>query len=144
MKELSTEINIDATAEKVWRILTDFGRYHEWNPFIKEAAGVIEEGSQLRVYIVPPNGSGMTFKPTVTRLISEREFRWQGRLILPGLFDGEHIFEITPKSNDGVKFVQREYFRGLLVPLLWRIIEANTRKGFEEMNGALKRRAEGK
>jgi uncharacterized protein YndB with AHSA1/START domain len=32
MKEIHTEIEINASAEKVWRVLTDFAAYSEWNP----------------------------------------------------------------------------------------------------------------
>jgi uncharacterized protein YndB with AHSA1/START domain len=35
MKELHTEIEIDASAERVWDILTDFASYPQWNPFIR-------------------------------------------------------------------------------------------------------------
>ncbi len=65
-----------------------------------------------------------------------------GRLRLPGLFDGEHIYEIAPLAESGVRFVQREEFRGVLVPLRWKSLETNTRQGFEAMNAALKKRAE--
>jgi uncharacterized membrane protein len=34
MKEIHTEIEINAPAEKVWRVLTDFAAYPEWNPFV--------------------------------------------------------------------------------------------------------------
>ena len=36
MKNLRTEIIIQSTREKVWKILTDFDTYGEWNPFITE------------------------------------------------------------------------------------------------------------
>jgi hypothetical protein len=36
-----------------------------------------------------------------------------------------------------------EQFSGLLVPLLWRMVNTDTRAGFEEMNAALKSRVEG-
>ena len=41
-----------------------------------------------------------------------------------------------------VRFIQREQFRGLLVPLLWSSIESKTRQGFNEMNTALKNEVE--
>ena len=84
----------------------------------------------------------MTFKPRVTRISEERELRWLGRLLVPGLFDGEHIFEIKPTGKGRIRFVQREQFKGILVPLLWRSLNKNTRQGFTEMNAALKKRAE--
>ena len=84
----------------------------------------------------------MTFKPRVTRVVPEREFRWLGRFLFPGLFDGEHIFEIKPLSENRSSLVQREEFRGLLVPLLWGSLDTRTRQGFNEMNVALKLKAE--
>lgn len=85
----------------------------------------------------------MTFKPTVTRVVPQKEFRWLGRLMFPRLFDGEHIFEIFSSGDGSVRFVQRETFRGVLVPFLWGKLDTDTRAGFEEMNVALKHRVEG-
>ena len=142
MRELSTNIEISASAKVVWDILTDFDRFAEWNPFIPEARGDLQEGQRLNVRIAPPDGKGMTFKPTIKRVIPERQLRWLGRFIFPGLFDGEHVFEIEVLSEDRVRFVQREKFSGLLVSFLWRSLDTNTRRGFDEMNEALKNRAE--
>jgi hypothetical protein len=74
----------------------------------------------------------------------EKELRWLGSLFVRGLFDGEHIFTIEPISATSVKFVQREQFSGLLVPLFWRSLDIDTRRGFNEMNAALKERTENK
>ena len=142
MKERRTAIEINAPADTVWAILTDLSQFAAWNPFIPEAEGEIREGARLKVRIAPPGGKAMTFKPTVTRVEPGRAFRWLGHLLLPGLFDGEHIYEIAPLAEGGVRFVQREEFRGVLVPLLWKSLETNTRQGFEAMNAALKKRAE--
>ena len=142
MRELYTEIEITAPADKVWAILTDLSRFPEWNPFIREARGEVREGAQLSVYINPPGGKGMTFKPRVKRVDPGRELRWLGRLLFPGLADGEHIFEISELGEGSIRFVQREQFSGLLVPLLWGSMATSTRQGFEAMNAALKRRAE--
>ncbi len=138
----NAEIEINAPADTVWAILTDLGQFAAWNPFMPEAEGEIREGARLKVRIAPPGGKAMTFKPTVTRVEPEREFRWLGHLLLPGLFDGEHIYEIAPLAEGGVRFVQWEEFRGVLAPLLWKSIETNTRQGFEAMKAALKKRAE--
>ena len=142
IKEIITEIKITAPASSIWKILTDFPRFPEWNPFISEASGHIEERTQLKIHIEPPNSSGMTFRPTITKIKQEREFRWLGRVLIPGIFDGEHIFELEPISENETRFVQREKFKGFLVPFLWKSLNKNTRQGFEEMNTALKKRAE--
>jgi hypothetical protein len=141
MKSIRTDIAIDAPPETIWRILTDFSRYPEWNPFIPAAEGAAREGETITVRIDPPGGQGMTFPPTIRRVDPNRELRWLGRLLLPKVFDGEHIFELHSR-NGGTRFVQRETFSGLLIPLLWGSMKAPTRRGFEAMNEALKARAE--
>ena len=142
MKELHSEIEIDAPAERVWHLLTDFASYPQWNPFIRRISGKPTKGERLQARIEPPGGQGMTFKPKVLTAEPNRELRWLGHLLVPGLFDGEHSFTIQPLEENRVRFVQREAFKGLLVPLFARSLGTNTQRGFEEMNRALKERAE--
>ena len=142
MKELHSEIEIDAPAERVWHLLTDFASYPEWNPFIRSISGQPTPGERLKVRIEPPGGRGMTFKPQVLNAEPNRELRWLGHLLVPGLFDGEHSFTIQPLGENRLRFIQREAFKGLLVPLFARSLDNNTHRGFEKMNRALKERAE--
>jgi uncharacterized protein YndB with AHSA1/START domain len=66
MKELYSEIEIAACAERVWRILTDFASYPQWNPFIRHISGEPTAGERLEVRLEPPGGMGMTLRPTVS------------------------------------------------------------------------------
>jgi hypothetical protein len=142
MKEIYTEIEIHAPKQRVWQLLTDFARFPEWNPFIRSATGKLEVNAQLKVFIQPPGQSGMKFSPRVLRVQPEHELRWLGSLLLPGIFDGEHCFLIEIQTENQVRFIQREEFRGFLLPLLWKSLDTNTRQGFENMNAALKKLAE--
>lgn len=94
--ELNTEIQINAPPKRVWRMLTDFATYPQWNPFIRRASGKPEKCEQLEVYLQPEGAGGMTFQPRVLKAEPGREMRWRGHLLIPGLFDGEHIFIIEP------------------------------------------------
>jgi hypothetical protein len=142
MLELRTAIEIGASAEQVWTVLTDFEAYPRWNPFIRRVDGVLAERSRLRVRIQPPGGRAMTFRPRVVRVEPDRAFAWRGRTLIPGLFDGEHSFALEPAAGGFVRFVHAETFRGLLVPLVARTLRTTTRHGFEAMNRALKTRVE--
>ncbi len=141
MKELRAEIEIGAPAERVWASLTDFASFPEWNPFLRNIRGKLEVGAKLEVVLGASGTRGIMFRPTVKKVVPNRELRWLGRLGICGLFDGEHIFELTTVAPNRVRLVQRELFRGLLVPVLWRSLERDTRRGFEEMNRALRDRA---
>lgn len=142
MKEIRSEIDIDAPAARVWEVLTDFSSYPEWNPFIKSIEGETREDAKLTVRLEPPGRRAMTFKPTVQTSDPPKEFRWLGRLLLPRIFDGEHIFELETTDEGRTRLLQREEFRGVLVSPLLRWVGKNTQQGFDDMNAALKERAE--
>jgi hypothetical protein len=71
----------------------------------------------------------------------ERELRWLGHLLLPGVFDGEHYFLLEPIGDNGTRLTQGERFAGILVGLFGGTLTA-TGAGFRAMNAALKREAE--
>lgn len=139
MSELRTEIEINASPERVWQILTDTEKFPQWNPFIHWLKGKLVVGQTIEVFLGESESKGMTFRPVILELTPNRTFRWLGHLFINGLFDGEHIFEIEPLDANRVHFVQREKFGGILVPLF---NFDSTRRGFEAMNRALKERAE--
>ena len=140
-REINSEIEISASPEEVWKALTDFEAFREWNPFIRPVVGEAVEGTRLRVQMRPPGGRAVAFRPRVTKVVPNRELRWKGRLWISGLFDGEHIFEIEPLGPERVRFVQREVFSGLLAPFMAKSID-HALSGFGEMNRALKERVE--
>lgn len=139
--ELRTEIEIDAAPEVVWEILVDLSRYEEWNPFITSSSGETRVGEKLVNRLEPPDAKAMTFKPKVTAVDEGEAFEWLGHLIVPGLFDGRHRFEVHA-AGSGTLFRQDEYFSGILVRPMRKSLEGSTRRGFEAMNQALKERAE--
>jgi hypothetical protein len=142
MRALRSEITIEADACTVWDILTDTSCYPEWNPFITKIEGELAVGNKLKIRIEPPESKPMTFRPTCLERRERKRLRWLGSLIIKGLFDGEHIFELEDLGDGQTHFIQREQFRGVTVPLLWRMVAPNTLRGFQAMNLKLKFRAE--
>jgi len=141
MKQIETQITIDASPENVWQVLTNFDEYLSWNPFIKSIEGNLIKGSKLTVEIQPENMKPQIFKPTVISIEKNHQFSWLGHLWVKGLFDGNHYFELKPKGNKTI-FVHGEKFSGIMVPLIISMIGENTKKDFIAMNEALKAKVE--
>jgi hypothetical protein len=142
MKSIHTEIEIKAPASKVWEILMDFEKYPEWNPFIKSISGEAKVGGKLKVVMQQPDSKPMTFKPKCLTSEPNKEFKWLGHLLVKGIFDGEHIFKLREREDGTTKLVQCENFNGLLLPFFWKQLNSKTISAFEQMNAALKNRAE--
>jgi len=138
---LKTSTDIDASPEAVWAVLSDLPSYPSWNPFIREASGSLAAGERLDLTMQPEGGRAMRFRPTVLEAEPGRELRWLGRLVAPGVFDGEHRFAIEPTAG-GSRLIQEERFTGILVPLLAKGLRKRTLPAFEQMNEAVKERAE--
>lgn len=141
MKEIKSEIIINANISKVWNVLMDFEKYPDWNPFIKSISGTKKVDHKLNVLIKPPDGKGMIFKPKILRLLPNKEFRWKGKLGVNGIFDGEHYFGLEPQSETQTKFIHGEKFSGILIPLMSKALE-KTKEGFQLMNKSLKKECE--
>jgi hypothetical protein len=141
MKTLQTEIQIQASPEKVWKILTDFAKYPEWNPFITRAVGRDEVGSAVDIS-VPSGSKVLKLHCIVIKAEPKQVLCWKYHVGLPFLFRGEHSFTIEPMGSNYVRFVDQEIFNGLFVPMQAQDIDTNSRHGFEAMDQALKMRAE--
>lgn len=141
MKELRTEIEIQAAPEKIWQALIALDKYPEWNPFIHHAIGTAKVGEKVDI-TVRSKPKDLILHCIVVKVEPGKELRWKYHVMTPGLFRGEHIFTIETGGDNQVRFVDREIFNGLLVPLQAKDIDTNSRRGFEEMDRALKLRAE--
>lgn len=142
MKELDHEVEIHASAERVWQLLTDFASFPTWNPFIQRVGGEAIAGRQLEVTVQPTRAPATISRPTVLLAEVNRELRWRRHLLIPGLLDIEHIFTLLPLAAERVRFTQRQIHTGLFSSLPASRRYATIRRGFRAMNEALKQRAE--
>ncbi|WP_435181167.1 SRPBCC family protein [Halorussus sp. AFM4] len=143
MDEIVTQTKIEASPAKVWEFLIDFDSYPEWNPSL-DIDGDAKEGSQLEVTFKYPNQSPTTMKTTVLVVDEPTELRWDARLFIPYLYDGEHRFVLTPLDDgERTRLVQAESFKGLLVGFVNRRIGDDIEEGFRQMNERLKEHVEG-
>ncbi|MFD3589551.1 SRPBCC family protein [Streptomyces sp. NPDC058683] len=134
---LTAVIDIDATPESVWNVLTDFAAYGEWSNF-SAAEGTAQVGSRLTMRM-----PGMTFRPTVTVATPGQELRWTGTLGTKRLFQGQHSFVLSPNHDGTTRLTNHEEFSGALVTLTRRLLRTPKRDGYAEFNQGLKQRVEG-
>lgn len=141
MKQIKTQIDINAPIKTVWNQLIQLNNYKAWNPFIIDAKGTIESGNTLEINVQLDSGV-QTFKPKVISCQDEQEFIWKGNLGSKHIFSGEHYFKLERISESETRLHHGEHFSGLLSGLIFSKIEQPTKAGFIEMNKALKKTIE--
>ncbi|MFL6357795.1 MAG: SRPBCC family protein [Nitrososphaeraceae archaeon] len=142
MKEIHTQIDIKASAERAWQVLIDFNNYSQWNPFIRQINGAPKVGTKLEIHLHTASGKRRIYKPTVTKFEPYHELRWFGKSFVPGMFNGEHIFNIETLGVNHILFLHREVFTGLGVALAGDRLDRDLYQSFEKMNNAFKEKLE--
>lgn len=140
MQRIRTEHFIPAPPGAVWKVLTDFAAFHEWNPLNIAAEGEARLGAKVRMRFINPARPGKTVDQTVTvtTFEPERKLGWRGHV--PLLFDGRHSFE-RHAEGEGTRLVHGEEMRGLIPLTFSRArIERDFVPAYERMNRALEAR----
>ncbi|MGE0310808.1 MAG: SRPBCC family protein [Lautropia sp.] len=139
MKSFASSIVIRGTPEAIWQVLTDASAYPRWNTTVSRVDGTIAPGGTVTVHarIAP----GRAFPVKVAAWDAPRRMVWSGGMPL-GLFKGERVFELQPKTEGSVEFTMREDYSGLLAPLITKSIP-DLQPAFDEFAACLKARVEG-
>jgi hypothetical protein len=141
-RTIRSAIEIRAPLEIVWGVLTDFDAYPEWNPHVRRVIGKVDSGARITIHTRPSGGRLIVMRPTIVSWTPPHEMRWRGTFLARRLFSGEHGFRLEQIAANRIRFVQDETFSGVLVPFYSRLRLPHTRQGFDEVNEALRDRAE--
>ncbi len=145
--EARASLEIPASIDRVWKVLTALDRYGEWNPFIVKVDGAATPalGARLVLHVKWHDGGGAASGELVTRVEppgSSAALAWRFTGLLPtfGLVRAERVQTLTRLDDGRTRYESVETFHGLLasfVPL------AKVQRGFERQAEALGRAAQG-
>ena len=138
MKQFRTSIDIASDPQKVWGLITDGARWHEWNSTVEKLEGRIALGETVKVYT--KQAPGRAFPVKVAEMSAPNRMIWKGGMPL-GLFTGTRTYELQ-RSGPGTRFTMNEEFSGLMAGLIGKSIP-DLQPAFDQFAADLKRAAEG-
>jgi hypothetical protein len=144
MYEVETSLEINASTERVWDVLTLFRQWDEWNPIITRVRATLSPNTPMG-FTISIRGRELKIKAEMVKVEPGKEIRWRGpsSRLLGSLARGEHYLVVERAGVGKSRIVHGEQFGGLLLPIIWRKLEADLRAAYSEMNRAIKVRAEG-
>ena len=137
-ENITTQVAIEASAEQVWQVLTDFSAYPIWNPFIYPVKGEPRPGNTLEITIHPGTRS-IAYQATVVAAQPNRELTLQ--ISSAGAFEITFSFMIEPLPGGRTRLISRESHKGLAVVLAWPLLQ-DIQSGLDAMTKAVRNRAE--
>jgi hypothetical protein len=142
MLTLTEQVSIEAKAETVFDVITDFARYGEWNPWLPTASGKPAEGEMIDVSV--RLGQNKTTDVRHHVLTSKRgvEFRWCDTGWFTALAYGERARYLVPLAGGGVEYRVELRFTGVASALVRALYGRAMAAGLKAETLALKARAE--
>ena len=136
-QECATKIEVRATPQRIWSLLTNAADFPRWNSTVTRITGTIAEGERLALEV--PAAPGRTFRPRVTRLEPERTMVWSDGFA--PMFKGVRTFTLEPHADGTTTFSMVEVFSGVMLPMIKRSLP-DFGPSFEAYATDLKREAE--
>lgn len=138
MKDFSIAVQIAAPPERVWAVMSDIERWHEWTPSITSVrrtnAGPFRIGARARIHqpMLPPADW------VVTSLDDGRSFEWESRAPAVRVV-ARHVIE---PSAGGSRVTLAIQYNGFIGNLIGRATSSLNRRYLALEADGLKRRSE--
>lgn len=138
MRSYSAKIEINAPAEKVWRILAEPNGYPNWDPGMVRVEGKLALGEKVKFFT--KFSPDQAFAVKITAFEPGKKMMLTGGMPL-GLFKSERTHTLIANGAGQTTFHTEEIFSGLLLPIFGKTIPDLT-SSFQAFAAGLKQEAE--
>jgi len=126
---------IDIDPETLFNVISDFGRYENWNTIIPNAKGALEVGAELQL-TMKVDGKYKPFDPKVVSIVPNKSFMLSKIIFSKTILELTHEFEFKSIADNRTELIQTWRGTGLLSIILWEKIK-NEFSSFEIFNNNL-------
>jgi hypothetical protein len=140
--EIAQTFEVAAPAGTVWAVITDLGRYPEWNPFVVRCVSTLEPRTpiDMRVRVFP--GFAQPQREEVFEHVPGQRLSYGIRQLPLGVLSSRRSHEVEALGPDRTRYVSRFRLGGWLAPVVSLLLGRRLEQGFAAMSTALVRRAE--
>lgn len=139
MKEIRTEISLEAPVDRVWELVSDVTLYQHWNPLFRLVSGRMHLDEQLELMVNLPQMDPFTIRPMLLSIVPATKIYWQYIWLNKALLTWDYCTVLEEIDSNQLKYVQKSRFGGLLGPLFSLGMSKSIAEGMENLNKALKR-----
>lgn len=134
-------IGVQAPAEVVWEVVSDFESWKDWNPLHRKAEGQLKIGTILTLEQHLPGEPPRVIQPIVQDWVPYEQLHWRSSR-LGGFVTAIRYLEIESMGDTNSTFSNGELFMGLLLRFVGREERRKLKAAFTEMGEAVRDRAE--
>ena len=132
---------VQAPAEIVWEVISDFATWKDWNPVHPRMEGEMRIGTPLRIDLVAGDGPATPIEAVVQDWVPFEQLHWRTKR-LRGFVTAIRYLEIENMGPQNSTFSNGELFMGPLVRWVSRDERRRLRAAYTRMGEAVRDRAE--
>jgi hypothetical protein len=140
--QLERQVEIDASADVVWEVVTDLAAWPDWNPFVVACRSTLAVGDPIAMRVRMAAGPAWPQRERVLVHEPGRRLCWGVADWPTALLASERCQEVEPLGPDRARYRSRFALRGVLEPVVRALFGRRIERGLEAMTEALRRRAE--
>jgi len=135
------DLEVKASADAVWQVITDFDSYKQWNPFLLDCESSMQPGEpiDLTVQLGKQVRQEQEIIDTVT---PGKGFTYRMKPMPGGALSSHRIHEITVIDENTCRYRSRFELQGWLSPVVKLAVGKHLLSGFGGMSHGIKDRAE--
>lgn len=137
---IEKELVIEAPADAVWQVLTDFGQYRHWNPFVLECRTSLKPGEPIRMDVALVGTQKV--EEVIESCTPGSGFAYHMKPYPLGALSSRRTHEITALGPHRARYRSYFHLEGWLMPVVRGLMGRRLERGFAGMTAGLKQRAE--
>lgn len=134
-------IGVQAPAEIVWEVVSEFETWTHWNPLYRKAEGQMKIGTALVLEQHLPGEPPRVIQPIVQDWVPYEQLHWRSSR-MGGFVTAIRYLEIETMGPANSTFSNGELFMGMLLRFVGRDERRKLRAAFAAMGEAVRDRAE--
>ncbi len=137
-QEIRTEVELDATPDEVWNLLSDVSSWREWSKVFSFLRPNARPGG-FAVLLASVGGPLPAALPVRFDVFdTRREIRWHGGTRLAA--HGSHYLQLEPLPGERTRLVHGEVFSGPLIKAGWPLLGNKLPGAYHAFNKEVARR----
>lgn len=134
-------IGVQAPAEIVWEVVSEFETWTHWNPLYRKAEGQMKIGTALVLEQHLPGEPPRVIQPIVQDWVPYEQLHWRSSR-MGGFVTAIRYLEIETMGPANSTFSNGELFMGMLLRFVGREERRKLKAAFAAMGEAVRDRAE--
>ena len=135
-------VDINASPEEVWRVLTDFENYEQWNPLAVRCATSLVPGEPIDMWVRLGPGPLRKQREWVRTCTPGQEFSYTMKPVPPGALRSLRTQQLSDLGDGRTRYTAHFEVRGWLSPVVQLLFGRALKHGFDGVAAGLKTQAE--